>query len=50
MNLVFMHGCVDGFSRRVMWLRIYSTNRDPWIVAKYFYDVVSELLGTVMKK
>ena len=23
---------------------------DIWIVAKYFYDVVSELLGSVMKK
>ena len=38
-----IHGCVDGFSRRVMWLRVYSTNRDPWIVAKYYYEVINTL-------
>ena len=38
-----IHGCVDEFSRRVMWLGVFSTNRDPWIVAKYYYEVVNTL-------
>ena len=28
-----IHGCVDGFSRRVMWLKVGYTNNDPGLVA-----------------
>ena len=26
-----VHGCVDGYSRRVMWLEASRTNNDPYI-------------------
>ena len=35
-----IHGCVDGFSRRVMWLKICPSNNDPSHVASLFYDCV----------
>ena len=35
-----IHGAVDGFSRRVMWLKICSSNNDPCHVATLFYDCV----------
>ena len=39
-----IHGAIDGFSRR-MWLRGYSTNRDPWIIARYYYETVKLIKG-----
>ena len=35
-----IHGCVDGFSRRVMWLKVCRTNNDPSHVASFFYECV----------
>ena len=42
---ICIHGCVDGFSRRIMWLEAYSTNNDPRLIAGYFVDTVSEIHG-----
>ena len=33
------------FPQRIMWLRIYSTNRDPWIIARYYYETVKLIKG-----
>ena len=33
-----IHGCIDGYSRRIMWLEVASSNNDPAIVAKYYLD------------
>ena len=38
-------GAVDGFSRRVMWLKICSSNNDPSHVASLFYDCVKPNRG-----
>ena len=35
-----IHGCVDGFSRRILWLHVQRSNKKPKIIAKYFYDYV----------
>ena len=40
-----IHGCIDGFSRKLIWLKVYSTNNDPWIVAGYFYEALEEYAG-----
>ena len=39
------HGAVDGFSRRVVWLRICHSNNDPCHVAALFYDCVKSNKG-----
>ncbi|XP_028409487.1 uncharacterized protein LOC114532100 [Dendronephthya gigantea] len=37
-----IHGCIDGFSRRIMWLEIVRTNNNPHVVGKLFLDCIKE--------
>ncbi|XP_063955289.1 uncharacterized protein LOC135154065 [Lytechinus pictus] len=38
-------GCIDGYSRKVMWLNVYNTNNDPKLVGGYFLETVMECGG-----
>ena len=40
-----VHGCIDGFSRKVIWLKVGSSNKNPDIIARYYLDAISELGG-----
>ena len=40
-----IHGCIDGFSRRIMWLKVGSSNNDPRVIAKYFLQCIEEVGG-----
>ena len=40
-----IHGCIDGFSRRIMWLKVARSNNLPEYPAIYFLDTVKELGG-----
>ena len=40
-----VHGCIDGFSRRILWLEVASTNNDPRVVADYFLSTIQQLGG-----
>jgi len=40
---IYIHGGIDEFSRRLMWLKAYVTNRKPFIVAKYYLEAVNDL-------
>ena len=31
-----IHSCVDGFSRRILWLEVQQSNKNPRVVASYF--------------
>lgn len=46
-----IHGCVDGFSRLIMWLEIATTNSDPKVTAYYFLKTVLEFgfLGNIVR-
>lgn len=35
-----IHGCIDGFSRQLIWLQVYRTNNDPKIIGSYYMDAV----------
>ena len=35
-----IHGCVDGFSRQIIWLKADKTNKDPNVVASFFLEEV----------
>ena len=37
-----IHGCIDGFSRRLMWLEVGTSNKNPEIIAKFYLDTVKE--------
>ena len=41
-----VHGAIDGFSRRILWLEVASSNNDPIIVAQYYLDCVRQLGAT----
>ena len=37
-----IHGCIDGFSRRIMWLEIVRTNNDPRVIGKLYLDCIKK--------
>ena len=44
-----IHGCIDGFSRRLIWLEVGPTNKNPEIIAKYYLDAVLQVGGVPQK-
>jgi hypothetical protein len=40
-----IHGCVDGFSRRIIWLELMRSNKNPRLVAKHFLKHVKAARG-----
>ena len=43
-----IHAAIDGWSRKLLWLVVGSTNNDPKVVASYFTNTIS-LLGHLPK-
>ena len=41
-----IHGYIDGYSRRIMWLELGTSNNDPTVVVRYFVDCIIEVGGT----
>ncbi|CAD6216225.1 GSCOCG00011298001-RA-CDS, partial [Cotesia congregata] len=46
-----IHGCIDGFSRKILWLEVATTNNDPAVTAHYFLKTVKQLefLPTIIR-
>jgi hypothetical protein len=40
-----VHAAVDGYSRKIVWLSVGSSNNDPKVIAKYFIDCVRQVGG-----
>ena len=38
-----IHGAIDGFSRRVLWLEVGVSNNNPKVVLKYFINTITQL-------
>lgn len=38
-----IHGCIDGFSRKILWLKVVKSNNNPIIPAFYFLRKVKDL-------
>ena len=36
-----IHGAIDGFSRRILWLQVGTTNNNPRVIASYFHECIS---------
>lgn len=43
-----IHGCICGFSRKIIWLELVKSNNDPRIPANLFLDAVTSLKGCPM--
>lgn len=44
-----IHGCIDGWSRRIMWLQVARSNNNPEIPAENFLQCVTECGGCPVK-
>ena len=40
-----IHACIDGFSRRALWLRVTRSNNDPRVIGSFFVDCIQEYEG-----
>ena len=38
-----IHGCVDGYSRKILWLRYVRSNNDPKSIARLYLNVIRDL-------
>jgi len=38
-----IHGCIDGYSRKMIWLTFVKSNNDPYTVGKLYFDAVEEM-------
>ena len=44
-----IHAGIDGFSRKILWLKVSYTNKDPLVVCQYYVDAISTL-GALPRK
>lgn len=40
-----IHGAIDGYSRRILWLEASVTNNDPSVIAEYYCDYIKQVSG-----
>ena len=45
-----VHSAIDGYSRKILWLEVSSSNNDPGIITKYYLDYVRQISGTLRVK
>ena len=38
-----IHGAIDGFNRKILWLRVASFNNNPKAIASYYMDFIRQL-------
>ena len=38
-------GCIDGYSRKLIWVNIYTTNSDPKVIGGYYIEAIEKLGG-----
>ncbi len=42
---IAVNGCIDGFSRHIIWMQAYFTNNNPRVIAGYYFRAVAERRG-----
>lgn len=44
---IAISGCIDGFSRKIIWLRVGRTASNPKVIAGYYIQAVKDILVDV---
>ena len=44
-----VHGAIDGYSRKVLWLKVLHSNNSPSVVGSIYLDCVKEMEGCPIK-
>ncbi|XP_060912008.1 uncharacterized protein LOC132988566 [Labrus mixtus] len=42
---ICINGCIDGFSRKIMWLKAAQTSSNPHVIGGYFVEAMEEVGG-----
>ncbi|KAF3851806.1 hypothetical protein F7725_005161 [Dissostichus mawsoni] len=42
---ICINGCIDGYSRRIIWLKAAFTNSDPKVIGSYFVEAIENVGG-----
>lgn len=42
---ICINGCIDGFSRKIIWMNAFTTSSDPKIIGGYYMEAVERLGG-----
>ncbi|XDV31298.1 hypothetical protein PO909_034017 [Leuciscus waleckii] len=42
---ICINGCIDGFSRKIIWLNAYTTSSDPKVIGGYYMETVESSGG-----
>lgn len=45
----YIHGCIDAYSRYIIWLYVGTTNKRSQLILKYYIDAIKELKGIICK-
>ena len=45
----YVYGCICGYSRKIIWLHVANTNKDPAFIAYYFLKEIEVINGTSTK-
>ena len=40
-----VHRCIDGFSRRILWLQVAHSNNDPRVISSFHVSCIKEMKG-----
>jgi hypothetical protein len=40
-----VHGCINGYSRKILWLKVSRTNNDPAVTGQHFLDAIATYGG-----
>lgn len=40
-----INGCIDGFSRKIIWMNAYNTSNNPRVIGGYYIEAVTQLGG-----
>jgi hypothetical protein len=44
---LFWHGCLDGFTGKILWLVVWWTNSNPWFVCTQYLKAIKNFSGTL---
>ena len=44
-----IHGCIDGYSRKMLWLEVCPSNKDSSVIGEFFVNYVLQNGGTAKK-
>ena len=39
-----IHGCIDRFSQKILWLHVSTSNNDPLIIANFYLSCINNII------